>query len=343
MSVAPTISVLVPVYNGEAYLAECLESVLGQTRSDWELVIADNRSTDRSAEIARRFTADPRVRLVLADEHVDVHASHNRAARLMDPRARWAKFLGADDRLYPTALERMVGLAERHPEVGVVSSYRLTGAVEDHHGLVPAGQEVFPGPEVVRRALTGGPWVTGSPSSLLYRADLVRAREPFLDPTVWHSDTDAAHRTLLGADLGFVHEVLTFTRLHARSLTCFSDRVNSYLTHAGRMLVRYGPAALGDRYPAAMRRWLRTYAWWLAKQALKPSRRASAEFCTFQRAEIDRIRAELGGQAVFSTALRVCRALVPGAEDGGGPPGGGRQHAVAGAVAAELLGFLAGS
>ena len=60
----PLVSVVTPVYNEEKNLAECIESVLAQTYPNWEYVIVNNRSTDRSLEIAQRYAAqDARIRV----------------------------------------------------------------------------------------------------------------------------------------------------------------------------------------------------------------------------------------------------------------------------------------
>jgi glycosyltransferase involved in cell wall biosynthesis len=314
MSGTPIVSVIVPVYNGERYLGECIESLLAQSLRDFELVVVDNRSTDGSAAVAERYASrDRRVRLLRADTFVNVHQNHNRGLALADAGSRYYKFVGADDRLFPECMERMVAVAERHPGVGVVSSFRLEGDKVQHDGLVPLSQEVMAGAEVVRRALLGPPWVTGSPTSLLYRADLLRRAPAFLDESVWHSDTDAAYRSLLSSDLGFVHQVLTFTRLHPGALTSFSRRVNTYVSHAGRMLIRYGPQVLdGAAYRRATRAWLRLYGWWLGKQRLKPSRWRSGEFLEFHRAEIGRMLAEMSPDPGLRRGLRACHLLVGG-------------------------------
>ncbi len=167
--------------------------------------------------------------VVRCTEFVNVHCNFSRSVRLMHPSSKYCKFLSADDWMYPECLARMVSVAERHPTVGIVSSYRLEGNELRHGGLVPYTDEVVPGAQVVRAALLGGPFVTGSPSQLLYRADLVRHTDPFFNQSFWHSDTHAAHRTLLGCDLGFVHQVLTYTRLHPKALTASTQRLNSYL------------------------------------------------------------------------------------------------------------------
>lgn len=315
MTAAPLVSVVTPVYNGQRYLEECIQSVLAQTHSEWEYVIVDNVSTDETAAIGERYAArDPRIRLVRATEFLGVLGNHNRAVRSIDPQSRYCKIVHADDWLYPECLERMVAVAERHPSVAVVSSYRLEDRFVKHDGLFPYWQTVMPGPEVVRRSLLGPHWVTGSPTSLLFRADLVRGEQSFFDESVWHGDTEAVYRVVMAAELGFVHQVLTFTRMHAEALTSFSHRVNSYITHQGRMLIRYGPLVLSPAdYRAKMREWLRQYAWYLAKQALKPSRHRDPGFHDFHRGEIAHMMAEAGTGREIRSVLSLCRRLLQAA------------------------------
>ncbi|HEX4023312.1 MAG TPA: glycosyltransferase family 2 protein [Steroidobacteraceae bacterium] len=308
----PTISVLTPVYNGERHLADCIESVLAQSRTDWEYLIVDNCSQDRSVAIAERYAADDgRIRVVRCTEFVNVHRSFSRSARLMHPRAAYCKFLAADDRLYPQCLEGMISVAERHPTVGLVSAYRLDDDRVTQTGVVPYPEERLPGSQVMRTAFLRGQYVTGSPSQLLYRADLVRRADPFFDETVWHSDTDAAFRTLLGCDLGFVHQVLTYTRRHPGALTSSSVRVNTYLPNDIRLLIRFGHQVLtAQEYRAAIRLMLARYAWFLLRQSLRPSRLHDAEFHAYHRAELLRMLSELHGDRRSTVALKSLRLLT---------------------------------
>src|SRR5439155_13185774 len=67
------VSVVTPVFNGERYLRECIESVLAQTYTNWDYVIVDNQSTDRTNEIAHEYAArDPRIRVIRNDAFVRV-------------------------------------------------------------------------------------------------------------------------------------------------------------------------------------------------------------------------------------------------------------------------------
>lgn len=309
---APRVSVLTPVHNGERYLDECAASVVAQTFRDLEYVIVDNCSTDATPAIARRWAArDPRVRYVRSDVFVDVHASHNRAVRASDRSSSYVKFVAADDWIYPECLERMVAAADAHPSAGIVSAYRLEQDHLLHDRFFRADETFMRGREALRKSLLGSAWITGSPTSLLFRADLVRAAPEFLDGEVWHSDTDAAYRIMVAHDVAFVHQVLTFTRLHDGALTGFSHRVNTYISNDGRMLLRYGAAALEPgEYRGALRRWLRRYAWFLAKQALRPSRWRQPEFRRFHRREIAALLSVAQGDHATSAVLSACRASL---------------------------------
>jgi glycosyltransferase involved in cell wall biosynthesis len=314
MTTRPNVSVVTPVYNGAIYLEECIRSVLSQTYRDWEYLIVDNQSTDETVAIAERCAiGDQRIRVLRPPEFVGVYGNHNRALRAIDAHSRYVKFVHADDWLYPECLERMVAVAERHPSVGVVSAFRLEGSVVEHSGLLPYHEEVMLGSEVIRRALLGPPWVTGSPTSLLFRSDLIRGTRNFFDETVWHGDTDAAYWVLRRSDLGLVHQVLTFTRLHAKALTSFSRRVNTYLPHEVRMLIRHGREVLGqDVYQSQVRRRVQRYAWYLAKQLLKPSRHRDQSFHDFHRQQIEYMIAEAGDgkEIAIQRGLRLCLRLL---------------------------------
>lgn len=312
MTTGPLVSVITPVHNGARYLAECMGSVRGQTCREFEYVVLDNQSTDETPQIAEESAGgDARIRVVRAQEFLSVWGNHNRALRAIAPASRWVKIVHADDWLYPECLERMIAVGESSPGVGIVSAFRLEGDWVVHDGLLPYTQHVMPGREVIRRALLGGPWVTGSPTSLMFRADFVRATPEFFDESVWHGDTDAAYRILMQSQLGFVHQVLTFTRLHLGALTSFSHRANTFLPQDLRMTIRYGPAVLPpDEYRTTLRHWLASYLWYLSKQAVKPSRRGDERFHDFHRREIGHLLREVGDDRRAAFVLRLCRGLL---------------------------------
>ena len=243
------VSVITPVHNGERYLPECIESVLAQSHGNWELIIADNASTDRTLDVARSYAdADSRMRVVAYDEFVDVIRSYNRAFRLMSPDARYCKPLAADDLLFTECLERMVALAAQHPEVGLVSGYRLDGQSLDFQGI-PATIDVLPGRDACRATLLGGVWAFGASSTTMIRADLVRTRPDFYNERNIHADLESCYEVLQQTSFGFVHELLTYTRRHSDAVSQEALPIMTHQAENIRILERYGPGCLSrDEY-----------------------------------------------------------------------------------------------
>ncbi len=113
---APIVSVVTPFYNSAEYLAACIESVLGQSYPNFEYVLLDNCSTDRSASIAEKYAAqDSRIRLIKADTFRGQVENYNYGLSQIDSRSRYCKLVQADDWLFSRCLEIMVEIADRHP------------------------------------------------------------------------------------------------------------------------------------------------------------------------------------------------------------------------------------
>jgi len=124
----PLVSVTTPVYNGEEYLRECIESVLAQSYENWEFVILNNCSTDGTLDIVRGYASrDSRIRVYSNDQFLPVINNHNKALGLTSGNSIYCKPLMADDWLFPDCLREMVRVAKSHLSIGLVSSYSLSG------------------------------------------------------------------------------------------------------------------------------------------------------------------------------------------------------------------------
>jgi glycosyltransferase involved in cell wall biosynthesis len=248
----PYVSVLTPVYNGEAYLAECIESVLNQTYRNFEYIIVNNCSTDGTLAIAEKYALqDQRIKVVSNEKFLTVIDNHNNAFNRMSPDARYCKVVSGDDTIFPTCIAKMVELAEANPKVGIVGCYQVSGSVVRWLGhRYP--QQVIPGREVCRQnllerqELVQGQGVLGfgTPTSLLYRADLVRRTDAFYSNPSPHSDTSACFESLLDTDFGFVYEVLSYERTHEATQTTASRKSNRFLSANLNDLLNYGPKLL---------------------------------------------------------------------------------------------------
>ena len=132
----PRVSIGLPVYNGQRFLAQAVSSLLAQTYADFELVICDNASTDDTEAICRRFAAaDPRVRYHRNETNLGAAPNFNRAFALST--GRYFKWAAHDDVYAPTYLARCVEVLDNDPTVVLCHS----GAViidEEGRELRPA-------------------------------------------------------------------------------------------------------------------------------------------------------------------------------------------------------------
>ena len=267
----PFVSVVTPVYNGEPYLAECIESVLAQCYANWEYIILDNCSTDRTNEIAQRYAKmDRRIVVYRNDKLIDVISNHNSAYQKISPHSRYCKLLHADDWMFPFCLREMVNLAEQHPSIGIVSAYSLVGKRVRNIGL-PYPSTVSSGRSIARQTLLGQYYLFWSPSSLMIRSDLVRANDPFYNPELLHADVDSLYVLLQNCDFGFVHQVLTFIREHEASLTStLTKHMNRLILSNLHLLAVHGPKYLTpSEFSDYYRERVKAYYRFLARNALE--------------------------------------------------------------------------
>jgi glycosyltransferase involved in cell wall biosynthesis len=166
------VSVCIPVYNGEQFLAATMRSVLDQTFGDFELVVLDNASTDATGRIARSFD-DPRVRVETNAATIAQPLNWREAVRLC--RGPLVKLLCADDLLHPRCLDRQVGAMEADPRLAVVAARR---DMVDERGRVLAPARglagltgVRSGVDVARRVVRSGANPIGEPGGVLFRRD----------------------------------------------------------------------------------------------------------------------------------------------------------------------------
>ncbi len=284
LELQPLVSVVTPVYNTEKYLAECIESVLAQTYGNWEYVIVNNCSTDRSLEIAQRYAQqDARIRIHNNDEFLNQFQNWNHAMRQISPESKYCKVVHADDWLFPECLARMVEVAEANPSVGIVGAYRLDEDRVNLDGL-PYPSTVIPGREICRLSLLGGPYVFGSPTSLLIRSDIIHSREAFYNESIIHADKEVCFDILQEHDFGFVHQVLTFTRRHNESVTSLTLRFNTRLLASFITFLRYGPVYLNEEeYEKRLEQVLENYYRFLARSVFELKEK---DFWNYHRNEL---------------------------------------------------------
>jgi glycosyltransferase involved in cell wall biosynthesis len=298
----PRVSVVTPFYNTAEYLAECIESVLSQTYSNYEYLLVNNKSSDGSREIAARYAAkDARIRLIDNDEFVPQLRNYNGALARIAADSQYVKFAQADDVIFPHCLVRMVELAEREPSVGIVSAYYLFGKHLDGAG-VDYRVSVVRGRQACRQMLLERRSLTGSQTTVLYRADLVRSRRPFFRELPYFADTEAAFDILLEQDLGYVHQILSYTRVENESVMSPVRDFDPMLLFFHLATERFGREVLSPEEFAAVRdRVRRDYYKFLGKSWIH---RKGHRFWEFQRASLESFDHQLDWSRVIVAGLR---------------------------------------
>ncbi|WP_236794542.1 glycosyltransferase [Amycolatopsis sp. GM8] len=168
----PAVSVCVPAYQAERYLADTVSSVLSQTFADFELVVLDNASTDRTAEILAGFD-DPRLRVVRNEHVLPLADNWNRA--VAETTAPLVKLLCADDLLHPRCLEQQHAAFAAEPGLALVCSRR--DLINEQARMITRNRGLRgllgrrPSADVVRKIVRHGGNPLGEPGGALFRRE----------------------------------------------------------------------------------------------------------------------------------------------------------------------------
>lgn len=184
----PCVSIIVPVYNAEASLRRCVESVLNQEFTDFELILANDGSRDGSGGICDAFAAaDSRVR-VIHKENTGVSDTRNQA--ISQARGRYLQFLDSDDWITPNATKLLVRAAEsRGCDMVVADFYRVVGERVSHKGDIDEDTVLTREEYAAHMMENPADFYYGVLWNKLYRRELVEAHHLRMDPDIsWCED-----------------------------------------------------------------------------------------------------------------------------------------------------------
>ena len=185
---APEVSVVMPVYNADRYLAEAIESILAQTFGDFEFLVLDDGSTDRSLEIARHYAASDRRIQVLPRTHRGYTACLNEGIRAA--RGEFVARMDSDDVSYPRRLEKQLLFLRSHPQCVAVGSDTLH--VDEDRNPICVHLHDIRHEEIEADLLGGGLGVISHPSCMVRRSAMLAIGgyrvhcEPLEDLDLWY-------------------------------------------------------------------------------------------------------------------------------------------------------------
>jgi len=216
----PAVAVCVPLYRKEEFIAETLRSVLDQTFTDFELIVLDNASPDRSGEIARSFD-DPR--LVVVRNPRTIAATENFAKVVSLSRAPLVKVLMADDLIHRNCLERQVEVLKRDAQLAMVTCRH---DVIDEYGRLVAPDRVLRTRDlvgrqdrktVIRRVVRHGGNPIGNPGNVLFRRAAFDAAGGFANEEFFTLDIGTWLRLLEHGGYFGMPETLSSFRINSGS------------------------------------------------------------------------------------------------------------------------------
>ena len=227
------ISIIIPVYNGEAFLEECLQSVMGQIYGDFETIIVNDGSSDSTLQIAKRFAErDSRVK-ILTTPNRGVSAARNSGIKVAE--GEFVTFVDSDDCLYSKALEILSQTARRYDADVVVSPLVKGEAFEELYYNSPK-VEIYDYPEAMRVSLYQKR-IMNSPCGTLIRRALLERGEEFREG-IRYEDLDAYYRFFSPArTIVYISQPLYFYRGNPDSfMNSWSERRLDVLDVTDRMV-----------------------------------------------------------------------------------------------------------
>jgi glycosyltransferase involved in cell wall biosynthesis len=203
----PTISLILPVYNGARYLREALDSVFAQSFTDFELIVVDDCSTDETPQILAEYAArEPRMQVLTNAVNSKLPASLNNGFRLA--RGEWFSWTSDDNILRPNQLERLLAVAQANPDCAIVhSDFTLIDEAGAEVEYIP----VDPAEELVLGNAIG--------CSFLYKAEVDHALGGYDEDLFGLEDYDFWLRAARQFKFYTLHEDLYLYRRHPGSLT----------------------------------------------------------------------------------------------------------------------------
>ena len=215
----PMVSVCIPSYNIEKYINITIESVLSQTYEDFELVIVDDNSNDKTLDIIKRYN-DDRIRVIINEDNLGPQENWNKA--LQEAKGRYIKILCHDDLLYTSCLQRQVEVLQnpRNARVTIVCSGR---DIIDENGRkiikrnFPKQKGVLLGKDAIKKIVRYGANPIGEPTSVLFRSEILKKIGYFCGSIPYVIDLDYWCRMLLYGNLYVIPESLCAFRVFSKA------------------------------------------------------------------------------------------------------------------------------
>jgi glycosyltransferase involved in cell wall biosynthesis len=214
------VSVCMPVYNGERFLREAIDSVLQQSFTDFEFIIVDNQSTDKTVEIIKSYT-DPRIKFFQNETNIGLIPNWNMA--MSKASGQYMKVMPADDLIYPDNLKLLLEVLDKdvNKRISMVCSRKQvideTGRVILTRGYAGKTEKEIPGLKAIHKNIRSGGNIIGEAGAILFRREILAKTGVFNSKYYYVLDIDLWYKILQHGNLYYLPKALSAFRVSSAS------------------------------------------------------------------------------------------------------------------------------
>lgn len=215
----PKLSVCIPVYNGQQFIKETIDSVLNQSFKDFEIVVVDNQSTDNTVSIVKSYS-DSRIKLFINDTNIGMIPNWNKA--MEHATGKYIKILPADDFIYPGCLEKQVKImeADTNEKIAMVGGRRNiideSGKILFNRGFTKTECEVT-GFAAINKNVRSGGNIIGEGGAIMFRKGILQKTGNFNSPIFYVLDLDLWYKILLHGNYYALPDIVSSFRVSKSS------------------------------------------------------------------------------------------------------------------------------
>ena len=221
MESTPLVSVLITAYNREKYINEAIESVLASTYTNFEIIIVDDCSKDKTFEIAKKYELkDNRIKLYQNKSNLGQFPNRNKAAEYAN--GKYIKYLDSDDTIYPHGLEVFVNMMERFPDAGFGTEH-FTQFVSTPFPIIHTPREAY------ISHFSGTGLLLRGPSATIINTNIFKENGGFLQSASVNGDTEFNMRIAAKYPILSLPPALVWWRQHPNQEFLLGYKNNTYL------------------------------------------------------------------------------------------------------------------
>jgi len=218
----PLVSICIPCYNAADFIAETIQSVLNQTYQNFEIIICNDRSTDNTLDVIKKFE-DKRIQVHENEKNLGCSGNYNRV--LSYAKGKYTKLLCADDIIIPTCIEKQVAAFEQHADknIALVTAHKFVINEKGKKLFVKRfpGKGFISGKKAIRKSVLHGTNIFGEPGLPLMKTSILNQTSGVIEDKYYTycNDFDLWCKMLLFGDLYVINEPMFSFRIVSGSVT----------------------------------------------------------------------------------------------------------------------------